>query len=42
MIEENVVAATGVKFRLSIDEIKNYIEEAGFQPRQRRMDYTLV
>ena len=42
MIEENVVAATGVRFRLSIEEIEKYISEAGFEPRQRRMDYTLV
>ena len=42
MIEENVVAATGVRFRLSIEEIERYISEAGFEPRQRRMDYTLI
>jgi cyclic dehypoxanthinyl futalosine synthase len=42
MIEENVVAATGVRFRLSIEEIRKYISDAGFIPRQRRMDYSLV
>ena len=42
MIEENVVAATGVKFRLSIEEIRTYIQDAGFVPRQRRMDYTII
>ncbi len=42
MIEENVVAATGVSHRLSVEEIRRFIEEAGFEPRQRLMDYTLV
>lgn len=42
MIEENVVAAAGVGFRLSEQEIRTLVEEAGLTPRQRRMDYTLV
>ncbi len=42
MIEENVVAAAGVGFRLSEQEIRTLVEEAGFRPCQRRMDYTLV
>ncbi len=42
MIEENVVAAAGVRFRLSREEIEKLIAEAGFKPCQRRMDYTLV
>ena len=42
MIEENVVAAAGVHFRLSIPEIKRIIREAGFEPRQRTMAYALV
>ncbi len=42
MIEENVVAAAGVSFRLTEDEIRTLVEQAGFQPRQRVMDYTLV
>jgi len=42
MIEENVVAAAGVSFRLSIDEIHQIIEEAGFVPKQRTMSYELV
>ncbi len=40
MIEENVVAAAGVHFRLSEKEIKRLVEDAGFTPRQRLMDYT--
>ena len=42
MIEENVVAAAGVHFRLSEEEIRHLVRDAGFEPRQRLMDYTLV
>ncbi|MGI6655491.1 MAG: cyclic dehypoxanthinyl futalosine synthase [Desulfobulbus sp.] len=42
MIEENVVAAAGVSFRLSEEEIRRLVLDAGFQPRQRLMDYTLL
>jgi len=42
MIEENVVAAAGIGFRLSELEIRKLVEGAGYTPRQRTMDYTLV
>ncbi len=42
MIEENVVAAAGVSHRLSEDQIRRRITDAGFEPRQRLMDYTLA
>jgi len=42
MIEENVVAAAGVHFRLSEQKIQRLVSDAGFEPRQRLMDYTLV
>lgn len=42
MIEENVVRAAGVCFRLSREEIRRLVSGAGFTPRQRRMDYTLL
>ena len=42
MIEENVVAAAGVSFRLSEKEICRLVSDAGFVPKQRLMDYTLV
>ncbi len=42
MIEENVVAAAGVHFRLSEEEIRRLVTDAGFTPRQRLMDYTPV
>ena len=39
MIEENVVAAAGVHFRLSEQEIRHLVSDAGFEPQQRLMDY---
>jgi cyclic dehypoxanthinyl futalosine synthase len=42
MLEENVVAAAGVSFRLSEQEIRRLVIDAGFEPRQRLMDYTLI
>jgi cyclic dehypoxanthinyl futalosine synthase len=39
MIEENVVAAAGVHFRLSEGEIRRLIHDAGFRSRQRTMTY---
>lgn len=42
MIEENVVAATGVTFRLSREEITRLITDAGYTPRQRDHVYGLV
>ncbi|MGE4423303.1 MAG: cyclic dehypoxanthinyl futalosine synthase [Pseudodesulfovibrio sp.] len=42
MIEENVVKAAGVSFSLSREEIHRLVEGAGFTPRQRTMDYTLM
>ncbi len=42
MIEENVVAAAGTSFSLSRADIHKIIEAAGFEPRQRSMDYSFV
>jgi dehypoxanthine futalosine cyclase/putative menaquinone biosynthesis radical SAM enzyme len=42
MIEENVVRAAGVTFRLSRAEIDRLVRAAGFTPLRRRMDYTLA
>jgi cyclic dehypoxanthinyl futalosine synthase len=42
MIEENVVAAAGVSFRLTETEIRSLVQGAGYEPRQRRMDYSFV
>ncbi|SKA66571.1 cyclic dehypoxanthinyl futalosine synthase [Desulfobaculum bizertense] len=42
MIEENVVAAAGVHFRLPESKLRSLVESAGFVPCRRRMDYTLM
>jgi len=42
MIEENVVAAAGVSYRLSEAEIRSLVADAGFRPQQRTMDYSFV
>lgn len=42
MIEENVVAAAGVSFRLSREEIERIITSAGFRPQQRTMAYEWI
>ncbi len=42
MIEENVVAAAGVHFALPENELRRLVESAGFTPRRRTMDYTLL
>jgi cyclic dehypoxanthinyl futalosine synthase len=42
MIEENVVAAAGVSFRMTRQEIVNIIKDAGYSPAQRDTKYTLL
>ena len=42
MIEENVVAAAGVRYRLSVEQIRKIIVDAGYEPRQRNTFYELV
>ena len=42
MIEENVVSAAGSHFRLTEAEIARNIQDAGFVPKRRAMDYTIV
>jgi len=42
MLEENVVAATGVGFRLSREEIETLVRRAGYQPRVRDHRYNLL
>ncbi len=42
MIEENVVSAAGAHFALSEAEMARHIQDAGFVPKRRRMDYTIV
>jgi cyclic dehypoxanthinyl futalosine synthase len=42
MIEENVVAAAGVRYRLPLSEMKRLIISAGYEPRQRDCHYNLI
>jgi len=42
MIEENVVAAAGVRHRLSVEQIRSIITDAGYEARQRNMSYELL
>jgi cyclic dehypoxanthinyl futalosine synthase len=42
MMEENVVSAAGTTYRTTLDEIERNIQDAGFTPRRRRQDYTLL
>jgi len=42
MIEENVVAAAGVKHRVSINDIITSIKAAGFKTAQRDMYYNII
>jgi cyclic dehypoxanthinyl futalosine synthase len=42
MIEENVVSAAGSHFRLTEAEIARNIQDAGFVPKRRTMDYRIV
>lgn len=39
MMEENVVAAAGTKHRLSLEQLRDLISSAGFEPRQRDYYY---
>ncbi|TWU26751.1 Aminodeoxyfutalosine synthase [Novipirellula galeiformis] len=42
MLEENVVAEAGTVHFLTLDQIREAIEELGFEARQRSVDYKLV
>lgn len=42
MIEENVVRAAGVAYRISIEEIVSLIKDAGFRPAQRDSRYRIL
>jgi cyclic dehypoxanthinyl futalosine synthase len=42
MLEENVVAAAGVTYRVTVDDIIGAIKSSGFQPAQRDMYYNII
>ena len=42
MMEENVVSAAGTTFRTTVEQIERNITGAGFVPRRRRQDYSII
>jgi cyclic dehypoxanthinyl futalosine synthase len=42
MMEENVVSQAGASFRMTVDEIKRLVTEAGYEPHQRDNWYQLL
>jgi cyclic dehypoxanthinyl futalosine synthase len=42
MMEENVVSAAGTTHRTTLGEIDRIIRDAGYQPRKRRQDYSVI
>jgi cyclic dehypoxanthinyl futalosine synthase len=42
MMEENVVSATGTTYSTTLKEMDRLILDAGFTPRRRRQDYSLL
>ena len=42
MMEENVVSAAGTTHRTTLEEIERLIRDAGYQPRRRRQDYSVI
>lgn len=42
MMEENVVSAAGTTYRMTLPEMRRLIADAGYEPRRRRQDYSLI
>jgi cyclic dehypoxanthinyl futalosine synthase len=42
MMEENVVSAAGTTYRTTLNQIERLIRDAGFEPRRRRQDYSIL
>ena len=42
MMEENVVSAAGTTYRMTLPEMRRLIADAGYLPRQRRQDYSVI
>ena len=42
MMEENVVSAAGTTHRITLPEMRRLIADAGYVPRQRRQDYSVI
>jgi cyclic dehypoxanthinyl futalosine synthase len=42
MMEENVVSAAGTTYRMTLPEMQRLIADAGYTPRKRRQDYSII
>ncbi len=42
MMEENVVSAAGTTHRATLEEMDRSIRDAGYEPRRRRQDYSII
>jgi cyclic dehypoxanthinyl futalosine synthase len=42
MMEENVVSAAGTTYRMTLEEMRRMIADAGYTPKQRRQDYSVI
>jgi cyclic dehypoxanthinyl futalosine synthase len=42
MLEENVIASTGISYRASKEDIIKAIRDAGFKPAQRNTRYEII
>jgi len=42
MMEENVVSAAGTTWRMTLPEMQRLIADAGYVPRKRRQDYSVI
>jgi cyclic dehypoxanthinyl futalosine synthase len=42
MMEENVVSSAGTTYRTTLAEIDRIIRDAGYMPRRRRQDYSMI
>jgi cyclic dehypoxanthinyl futalosine synthase len=42
MMEENVVSSAGTTYRATIQEMERCIQDAGYQARRRRQDYSII
>jgi cyclic dehypoxanthinyl futalosine synthase len=42
MMEENVVSSAGTTYRTTVGEIERLIRDAGYQPKRRRQDYSVI
>ncbi|MBI1966454.1 MAG: dehypoxanthine futalosine cyclase [Gemmatimonadetes bacterium] len=42
MMEENVVSSAGTTYRMTLEEMRRLIADAGYTPKVRRQDYTIL